>query len=429
MNRVFTLNFFVIFVACSGVSSDTIDKPIFVQVSTDGWRLMVDGEPFMVNGMNWDYYPIGTNYEYVIWHKSDEFIKTALEYEMGLLQKMGVNAIRVYTGIPPKWVTYIYDNFGIYTMLNHSFGRYGLMLDGEWVANTNYSDERVRSILIEEVSKLASEFKGTRGLLLYLLGNENNYGLFWEGAATEDFPELDENAELLARPMYRLFNDGARAVKQADPTRPVAIANGDTQFMNIIVEELKDFDIFGTNVYRGETFTDLFEQVKSEYGKPVLLTEFGADAYNVIKKEEDQLCQAFYKHGNWKDIYANAAGMGKAGNSIGGFTFQFSDGWWKHGQTKDLDVHSTLASWSNGGYQCDYVHGENNMNEEWFGIMAKGQTQPSGHYNLYPRAAYYVIKQAHRFDPYSSDANLENLTEFFKQISLEEAYQRAKKNQ
>jgi hypothetical protein len=30
----------------------------------------------------------------------------------------------------------------------------------------------------------------------------------------------------------------------------------------------------------------------------------------------------------------NAAGLGKAGNSIGGFTFQFSDGWWKYGQTK-----------------------------------------------------------------------------------------------
>jgi hypothetical protein len=31
---------------------------------------------------------------------------------------MGVNVIRQYTGIPAKWIQYIYENYGIYTMLN-----------------------------------------------------------------------------------------------------------------------------------------------------------------------------------------------------------------------------------------------------------------------------------------------------------------------
>lgn len=429
MNSAYTLIILLLLIACSPASSETNDSSIFVEESTDGWRLMINGKPFMVNGINWDYYPIGTNYEYVLWDESDEFIKEALGYEMGLLRNMGVNAIRVYTGIPQKWITYIYENFGIYTMLNHSFGRYGLMLDGEWVANTDYSDERVRSILLSEINELALEYKNTSGLLLYLLGNENNYGLFWEGAETEDFPESDSYSEVRARHMYRLFNEGAIAIKEMDSTRPIAIANGDTQFLDIIVEELHDIDIFGTNTYRGFTFRDLYDQVKEAYGKPVLLTEFGADAYNAVKQEEDQRCQASYKHANWMDIYANAAGMGRAGNSIGGFTFQSSDGWWKHGQTTDLDVQNTHASWSNGGYQCDYVQGENNMNEEWFGIMAKGPTKPSGHYDLYPRAAYYVIKEAHKFDPYSPDANIATLTAFFNTISLAEAYQLAKTNQ
>ena len=65
----------------------------------------------------------------------------------------------------------------------------------------------------------------------------------------------------------------------------------------------------------------------------------------------------------------------KLDNSIGGFTFQFSDGWWKFGQTKNLDVHDNNASWANGGYDSDFVEGENNMNEEWFGICAKGPTK------------------------------------------------------
>jgi len=401
------------------------DHRIYVQESNEGWELMVKDEPFMVNGMNWDYFPIGTNYEFIIWEQSDEFIKEALEYEMTLLQEMGVNSIRVYTGIQRRWIEYIYDNYGIYTMLNHSFGRYGLMLDGEWVANTDYSDSRVIELLMSEVTELAQEYKGTRGLLLYLLGNENNYGLFWTGAETEDIPDMDEESAIRARHMYSLFNEAAVAMKEIDPDRPIAIANGDLMFLDIISEELTDIDIFGSNVYRGISFTDLYDRVKNVYGKPVLLTEFGADAYNAKTDEEDQICQAYYKRGNWKEIYRYAAGMGNAGNSIGGFTFQFSDGWWKYGQTEDLDLHNTEATWANAAYQCDFVEGENNMNEEWFGIMAKGPTQESGHFELYPRAAYYVIKEAHKFDPYAEDATPAKLIQYFDSISLTEACERA----
>jgi hypothetical protein len=53
--------------------------------------------------------------------------------------------------------------------------------------------------------------------------------------------------------------------------------------------------------------------------------------------------------GNWKEIYENASGLGKA-EMLSGFTFQFSDGWWKYGQTKNLDIHDNNASWFNGGY-------------------------------------------------------------------------------
>ena len=39
--------------------------------------------------MNWDYYPIGTNYSYNLWEQSDDLVKEALDAEMGLLKKMG----------------------------------------------------------------------------------------------------------------------------------------------------------------------------------------------------------------------------------------------------------------------------------------------------------------------------------------------------
>jgi len=420
-------NIYLVFVLLllSFTAHSQADQVSVVQ-NNDGMKLVVNGKDFMVNGMNWDYFPIGTNYSYSLWNQPDDIIQAALDAEMSLLKNMGVNTIRVYTGIPARWIQYIYEDYGIYTMLNHSFGRYGLTLDGGWVANTEYSDPRVRELLISEVTAMVNSYKDTPGLLLYLLGNENNYGLFWGGAETEDIPIEDRKSTTRATAMYKLFNEATVSMKGLDSSHPVAICNGDVLFWEIIKEECKDIDIFGTNMYRGVSFGNAFQQVKDELNKPILFTEFGADAYNAIEGAEDQQSQAYYMLGNWKEIYENAAGLGKAGNSLGGFTFQFSDGWWKYGQTKNLDVHDNNASWSNGGYDKDHKEGENNMNEEWFGICAKGQTSARGLYTLYPRAAYYALQQAHEFYPYGDNVTSELLETHFSDIQLMDAVIKAR---
>ncbi|MFT4804599.1 MAG: hypothetical protein ACI848_000299 [Roseivirga sp.] len=403
---------------------------VSVLKNDDGMKLVVNGEDFMINGMNWGYVPIGTNYNYSLWKQSDDVIKGALDAEMSLLKNMGVNAIRQYTGIQPEWITYIYENYGIYTMLNHSFGRYGLTIDSAWVPVTDYRDPKTQELLMNEVTKLAEEYKGTPGLLLFLLGNENNYGLFWAGAETEDFPDDKEiekaMGELRGRPMYKLMNEAAIKMKDINSSLPIAICNGDMLFADIVAEECKDVDIYGTNMYRGRSFGDAFERVKKELDMPIMFTEFGADAFNALSNQEDQKMQSFFMVENWKEIYQNAAGLGKAGNSIGGFTFQFSDGWWKLGQTENLDVHDSGASWSNGGYYLDTENGSNNMNEEWFGICAKGPNNERGLYTLYPRAAYYSLKEAHQLNPYEQGVDADFITNHFSNINLMDGVLRAR---
>lgn len=411
--------------SCSFSSFSQADK-VLVDKKQDGLKLKVNGQDLIVNGMNWDYFPIGTNFNYSLWKQPEQVIQKALDDEMGLLKNMGVNTIRVYTGIPKKWIEYIHTNYGIYTMLNHSFGRYGLTINGAWVANTEYSDAATQKTLLKETKEMVEEYKNTKGLLLFLLGNENNYGLFWDGAETEDIPMEDRKSTVRAESMYKLFNEATAAMKAIDPSHPVAICNGDLLFLNIIAKECPAVDILGVNVYRGISFGDLYERVKKEYGKPVLLTEFGSDAFNAVANEEDQNAQAKLLKGNWKEIYENAAGMGKSGNSLGGFTFQFSDGWWKFGQTKNLDLHDSNASWSNGGYIFDYVKGENNMNEEWFGICAKGPTNSNGTYQLYPRAAYYLLKDLHKFNPLTPGNSTEKLYQHFGNFEIMDAALRAR---
>ena len=114
---------FVIFLL-TAVAFAQVDQVSVLQ-NDEGAKLVINGEDFMINGMNWDYFPIGTNFSYSLWKQSDDVIKAALDAEMGLLKNMNVNAIRQYTGVPSKWIEYIFKEYGIYTLLNHSFGRYG----------------------------------------------------------------------------------------------------------------------------------------------------------------------------------------------------------------------------------------------------------------------------------------------------------------
>jgi hypothetical protein len=400
MSRNIIASLISMFICLNGWSQS---NRIEVFSESEGHQLMIDGEAFFIKGMNWDYFPVGTNYEYQLWEQSDDYIKKALENEMSLLQGMGVNAIRQYTGVPSRWIQYIYETYGIYTMLNHSFGRYGLTVNEQWVSHTAYENTDARKVMIDELVELVNDTKDTPGLLMYLLGNENNYGLFWEGAETENIPQENQEAKVKARNLYEAMNQSTIAMKKAGANVPIAICNGDLLFLDIITEECKDIDIFGINIYRGSSFGDTYERVKSSLDLPVMFTEFGADAFDNRAGKEDESFQADLLQSNWMEIYDNAYGNGLAGNSIGGFTFQFSDGWWKNGQTKGLDIHDTHASWSNGGYDNDYVQGKNNMNEEWFGICAKSPSDEEGFYQLRPRRAYHVLKTIHGFSPYDEN--------------------------
>ncbi len=110
----------VLFLLKASVFSQS--EKVSIVSDSHGQKLVVNGKDFMMNGMNWDFVPIGTDVTNAdFWGKPDDVIKAGLDIEMGLLKNMNVNVIRQYTGVPPRWVKYIYEKYGIYTLLNHSF--------------------------------------------------------------------------------------------------------------------------------------------------------------------------------------------------------------------------------------------------------------------------------------------------------------------
>ena len=366
----------------------------------NGWKLQVNGEDFYVKGVVWGYSPRGQNYTYNLWGESDDFIRKVLDYEFGLMKAAGINAIRSFGMIPPEWVTYIYREHGIMSVINPLMGRYGATIGGKWVAFTDYSDELTRTTLKAEVLEVVEKYKNTPGVLMFALGNESNYGLSWSSFEIENLPEGEQNTAK-ARYLYSLYAEVIAAGKKIAPNHPFSIVNGDIQYIDLIAEYLGDMDILGSNVYRGKGFTNLWAEVDNKLDMPVVFFEFGSDAFNARRFEEDQISQATYLRDQWREMYNKAYGNGEEGNSIGGFVFEWRDEWWKYLQIERLDIQDNTASWSNQAYLFDWAEGQNNMNEEWFGITALGTRNSDGIYEARPRMAYDVLAEIWAMDPYT----------------------------
>ncbi len=389
----------------------------WVKVAKDpemGWRLLVDGEEISVHGVVWSFTPIGENYSYSLWNQPKEFIQRMIDTDAALMKEMGVNAIRVFTDVPPEWIEYLYRRYGIYTVVNDMFGRYGLMVDGRWHGQTNYSDLRTREIILDSLRENVSRYLEVPGVLFYLLGNENNYGLEWDSNEIENIP-VGQRMEVRAGYLYSLFEEGAKIVKEIDPTKPVGLVNGDIQYLNIIKALVPSLDILGVNTYRGKASFDLFyESVAETLDLPIVYTEFGADAYNVAERREDQFNQADYIKSQWEEIYRQSYGKGGYQNMLGGFVFEWMDEWWKSaGMVLELDVHNTSATWSNGAYEYDSGFDVNNMNEEWWGLVAQSPVKTDGIHERRPRAAYYTLQKIWKLDQINSTGeDIDNYFEF-----------------
>jgi hypothetical protein len=70
MKNIILRLIFFLFISTAFSQSNNVS----VVSNDEGIKLVVDGNNFMINGMNWDYYPIGTNYSYSLWNQSDNVI-------------------------------------------------------------------------------------------------------------------------------------------------------------------------------------------------------------------------------------------------------------------------------------------------------------------------------------------------------------------
>lgn len=330
-------------------------------VSISGRQILVDGKLFTIKGVCYSPIPVGQGAVYN-WSNDANTYST----DFPLIKAMGANTIRTYG---PPTETAAMD-------AAYSNGLYVIM--GYWVGHDqDFSVPAVRTAEKNNFISMVNTWKGHPAVLMWAFGNE-----VWPGGSGTEAQKWSA--------WYSLVNEVAQEAKNLEGTNyhPVTTINADTgtisrQSYGSADSSMTALGCWGVNLYLGQNFSDRFTEYKLASTKPLLISEWGCDAYNVTASYEDQTTQASYVENQWKEIEQNLSAKDSTKVCLGGTVFEWCDEWWKPNDTGSaLFTHDTTTDWTSSYYS------DPNMNEEWWGIVA----QSPGTYTRTTRQAYLTLK-------------------------------------
>ncbi len=379
------------------------DAVQLVQFENGHWQLRVDSKPYLVKAMAYAPTPIGKspndgNYDpnnswmtmdlngngkidgpFDAWVDTNKNnVQDPNEPVVGdfrLFKEMGVNTLRLYHHAANKeLLRQLYKDYGIRVIMGDMLGMYAAGSGAGWYEGTDYTNPKHLENMRESVRTMVKEYKDEPYVLMWMLGNESNYGEVGNPDPKSNNAGLGSRAKSQPEAHYAFVNEVAGMIKGIDPSRMVGFSNGEVVTIDILAKSSHNIDIFGCNVYRGAAgFGQSFwSDVQKTLDKPVLFTEYGCPAYFAGKDQDyAESRQLEYHRGNWEDLLYNTAGSGY-GNAIGGVIFEFVDEWWKSGLPPKFkpDEHDTV-----GDFVAAFPDGW--MHEEWLGVTSQGDGSQS----------------------------------------------------
>jgi RHS repeat-associated protein len=346
-------------------------------VATNGRQLMVNGAPFTVKGVVYSPVPIGIDPEttapYGDYFTSD--YSDIFERDLPLLRDMGANTVRLL----------VWDNTADHLDFLDEAYNGGVepiyVIAGYWINSVLDIDpdsaDNVREQLKADFREMVAIHKNHPAILMWAIGNELNAGNMYGG-------KLDQ--------LFSLINQMAIEAHEEDGNHPVTTALVDVDLVNIINTynpSVSALDIWGANIYRGSSFGTLFTDYEAVSQKPLVILEYGIDAYDNAHGNEYEIIgtaeQANYADALWTEIDSNAD------ICIGATITEYSDEWWEgkdYSGTNCPDnnpsVHSTCGF-------ADTDQRDGYSNEEWWGIMRTfdNGSEPD---IMEPRAIYYRLQ-------------------------------------
>lgn len=339
-------------------------------------------------------------------NKRDKGEETVGDFQ--LMKDLGINTLRLYhhSDFNKQLLKDGYEKYGFMYMMGDFIGMYAVGSKAEWYYGTDYTNPEHQKNMLESVRQMVEEYKDEPYILMWVLGNENNYG-------GPGVPGVDSGSGCRARiqpeAYYRFVNEAAKLIKSIDPQqRPVSICNGDVLYLDICAANAPELDIFGANAYRGEQgFGMLWQDVSDTFDRPCIVTEYGCSAYHPLwNREKAEEGQSKYLRGSWLNVEENTAGAG-AGNALGSVLFEFTDEWWKANSDLPERVKKQKKNW----YASREKHYKHLMPdkqdtvpqfgapfldgwsyEEWFGIASQGDGSDSPFLRQL-RPAYFELQR------------------------------------
>ncbi|MBI5554709.1 MAG: hypothetical protein HY920_02500 [Elusimicrobia bacterium] len=333
----------LISVTCT-LSADIL---LAADVKIVGRQMFVDGKLFIVKGVNYGYTPVGQGYMSYNWTVHPEFYKP----DFALIRAMGANTIRLHAmPTDSKLLDAAYE-YGLYVIITCTVS---------W--NKDFNVPANRDQVLSDLTTTVNKWKDHPALLMWLIGNEINF----------------HTASLPA--WYSLLNECARRVHKLEGLNHHPVTSAEAEINNLGSAANKaddanmpDLDVWAAQVYRGNTtgFDAMFGDYASKSSKPLILTEFGCDAYNTATNAEDELSQAVTLKGELNIIETHLSAVKATEVCVGGCIFQWADDWSKNQWGAANSTHDTNGTWLNSAYyDYDFNTPKNNMNEEWWGLCA-----------------------------------------------------------
>ena len=413
MNMALTKRFFISVLLMICLLTTNLFAVVKVVKNKEGvWKMLVDYKPYFVKGVcysadrvgfgsgtsnNWMWSDIDGNgkidgpYDSWVDLNRDNYQDSYEDVigDFALLKAMGCNTIRIYDSenINKELLRDLYKVYGIRVIMGNYLGAYTKGSGASWATGTDYTDEEQKRRMMSSVAKMVSEHKDEPYLLMWMLGNENDsVGNTFNSTATNT--NAWKNPEAYAQFVEQV----CKMIKNMDKHKhPIGVCNATTRFVKYYKKYCPSIDVLGFNQYSGPFgFGTLWSRVKSEYDKPILITEYGCDAWNSNKNMTCEIYQARYHKGAWKDIEDNSYWGEKVGNSIGGCAYCWMDKWWLIGSPK---LHDT----SLGAWRGSTIDGW--FNDEWLGICSQGNGKNSPFQRVLRRVFYTYQEELWDWDP------------------------------
>jgi beta-glucuronidase len=294
---------------------------------------------------------------------------------------MGCNVIRVFNTIPfnGKLLDDLYSAYGIRVLICDPLGAYTVHSGARWDVGTDYTDPDQLKAMRKSVEETVKQFRSERWLLGYVLGNENNMPADYFGVNA-----ARTRAAVQPEAYAKFLNVIAAMIHTLDPDRIVGVGNMELGLVEAYAAHAPELDFIGVNSYPGsDGFGAMWIRARRMIDRPVLVTEFGCDAY-ATGKGPDEDAQARYLKNAWEDIAYNAAGGPGEGNSVGGIVFEWLDEWWKDTRGNPPDAQATDPT-------IELAFPDGFSQEEWLGVVGQRNGRKSP-FLRDPRKAYYVLK-------------------------------------